>query len=106
MNLDNLHELINRYEEDIDNIYGEEHYELFKWEAMKVWRDEWFKPEDSFENFAERFNAARRSFSLFIDNSRMHPSNGVIRLWEKEPETILQLELSGFEWKPLLCQDT
>ena len=91
MNLDNLHELINRYEEDIDNIYGPEHYELFKWKALKTWRDEWFKPEGSFACFADRFIAARKEFSLFIDNSRMHPSNGVIKLWEKEPETVEHL---------------
>ena len=30
MNYDNLHELINRYEEKIDVLYGTEHYELFK----------------------------------------------------------------------------
>ena len=55
MNLDNLHELINRYEAKIDLLYGKEHDELFKWCAVKCWRDEWFKPADSFPNFAERF---------------------------------------------------
>ena len=88
MNTDNLHELINRYEEHIDTIYNEEHDELFKWKAMKVWRDEWFKPDDAFASFADRFSAAKKEFSLFIDNSRMHPSSGVIKLWEKEPETV------------------
>ena len=91
MNYDNLHELINRYEEKLDLIYGEEHDELFKWMAMKVWRDEWFKPESTFDAFADRFNAARKEFSLFMDNSRMHPSTGVIKLWEKEPETVEHL---------------
>ena len=91
MNLNNLHELINRYEEDIDNIYESRHNELFKWRALKTWREEWFKPEKSFENFADQFNAARKDFSLFIDNSRMHPSTGVIKLWEKEPETVEHL---------------
>lgn len=91
MNKDNLHELINRYEDNIDMIYNEEHDELFKWKAMKVWRDEWFKPDDAFASFADRFNAAKREFSLFIDNSRMHPSTGVIKLWEKEPESVEKL---------------
>ena len=75
MNSDNLHELIRRYEDNIDKIYNAEHDELFKWKAMKTWRDEWFKPCDAFVTFADRFNAARKDFSLFIDNSRMHPSN-------------------------------
>lgn len=91
MNKENLHELINRYEDNIDMIYDEEHDELFKWKAMKVWRDEWFKPDTAFSSFADRFNAAKREFSLFIDNSRMHPSTGVIKLWEKEPETVEKL---------------
>lgn len=91
MNKDNLHELINRYEAKLDKLYGEEHYELFKWRAMKTWRREWFKPADSFPSFADRFTAAKKDFSLFIDNSRMHPSSGVLKLWEREPETIENL---------------
>ena len=87
MNTHNLHEFIKRYEENINLIYGDVHDELFKWQAMKVWRDEWFKPDTAFASFADRFNAARKEFSLFIDNSRMHPSTGVIKLWEKEPFT-------------------
>lgn len=88
MNKENLHELINRYEASIDLIYNEEHNELFKWRAMKTWREEWYKPDTAFSTFADRFNAARREFSLFIDNSRMHPSTGVIKLWEKEPSKV------------------
>ena len=91
LNTDNLHELINRYEENLDKIYNAEHDELFKWRAMKTWQDEWFKPKGSFSSFAERFAAAKSDFSLFIDNSRMHPSSGVIKLWEKEPETVEKL---------------
>ena len=91
MNIENLHELINRYEEHIDTIYNADHDELFKWKAMKIWRDEWFKPDGAFASFADRFAAAKKEFSLFIDNSRMHPSTGVIKLWEKEPETVERL---------------
>ncbi len=91
MNTDNLHELIDRYESKIDKLYNEEHDELFKWRAMKTWRDEWFKPETSFSSFAERFAAAKKDFLLFIDNSRMHPSSGVLKLWEKEPDTVEHL---------------
>lgn len=91
MSNENLHELINRYEENIDMLYSDKHDELFKWKAMKVWRDEWYKPDDAFASFADRYTAAKREFSLFIDNSRMHPSSGVIKLWEKEPETVEHL---------------
>ena len=31
MNMENLHELINRYEEKLDVFYNDEHDELFKW---------------------------------------------------------------------------
>lgn len=91
MNYDNLHELINRYESKIDLLYGTEHYELFKWEAFKTWRDEWFKPAESFTSFGERFSAARKGLGWFMDNSRMHPSAGVVKLWEKEPDTVERL---------------
>lgn len=91
MNKDYLNELINRYEDNLDMLYGTEHDELFKWIAMKTWREEWFKPADAFASFADRFNAARRDFSLFIDNSRMHPSSGVIKLWEREPGEVERL---------------
>lgn len=91
MNKENLHELINRYEDNIGLIYGDEHDELFKWRAMKVWRDEWFKPDTAFTSFSDRFSAAKKEFSLFIDNSRMHPSSGVIKLCEQEPDAVESL---------------
>lgn len=91
MNYENLHELIKRYEQNIDRIYNSDHDELFKWRAMYVWRQEWFKPAGAFANFADRFNAAKKEFSLFIDNSRMHPSSGVIKLWEKDPQAVESL---------------
>ena len=91
MNYDNLHELINRYESKIDLLYGTEHYELFKWEAFKTWRDAWFEPSQGFSSFGEKFSAARKGLGWFMDNSRMHPSTGVIKLWEKEPETVERL---------------
>ena len=91
MNYDNLHELINRYESNIDILYNEEHDELFKWRALKTWQEEWTRPASEFSDFAERYLAAKKNFDLFIDNSRMHPSTGVIKLWEKEPESVEKL---------------
>ena len=92
MNYDNLHELISRYEANMSLLYEESsNDELFKWRAMQTWRENWFKPADAFNSFADRFNASRKEFSLFIDNSRMHPSNGVMKLWEAEAETVEHL---------------
>ena len=59
MNKHNLHEFIKRYEENINLIYGDVHDELFKWQAMKVWHDEWFKPDTAFVSFADRFVLCR-----------------------------------------------
>ena len=92
MHYDNLHAVIERYENSLPHLYGRrERDELFKWRAMKTWREEWYKPEGSFANFADRFNAARKDFGWFMDASRMHPSAGVIKLWEKEPEKVEHL---------------
>ncbi len=91
MNRANLHELISRYESNLDLLYNEEHDELFKWRALKTWKDEWSKPDDSFHSFAERFSAAKKDFMLLTDNSRMHPSSGVLKLWEKESDTVEHL---------------
>ena len=43
MNTENLHELIQRYEDGLDWIYGQKHDELFKWRAMATWRREWME---------------------------------------------------------------
>ena len=91
MNYDILHRLIDRYEEKIDKIYNKENYELFKWQATKTWQTEWNKPNDAFPSFADRFIAARKDFDVFIDGKIMHPSTGVVKLWEKEPETVEHL---------------
>lgn len=91
MHLDNLHRLISCYEREMDVIYGPQHGELFKWRAVKCWQNEWNRKESDFANFAERFTAAKREFSIFIDNSRMHPCNGVVKLWEKEHEKVESL---------------
>lgn len=91
MNYEILNELIDRYESNLDLLYNEEHDELFKWKAIKTFRAEWFRPEGDFSSFADRFTAAKRDFSLLIDNSQMHPSTGVLKLWEKEPETVERL---------------
>ena len=91
MREDILHELIDRYEKNLDLLYGPEHNELFKWKAVKCWRNEWYKPDDAFTSFADRFSAAKKEFLLFTDNSTVHPSAGVLKLWEKEPVKVESL---------------
>lgn len=90
MNLDNLHTIINRYENDLEAVYVKDANELFKWRAIKGWQDA-FHSSDVTGSFKEKFNSAKKTFSYFIDNGYQHPSTGIMKLWEKEPETIERL---------------
>lgn len=89
MNYDNLHEIINRYENDLEVVYGA-HNELFKWRATKAWQDAFHAPDNT-GSFKTKFSSAKKHFSIFIDNGFQHPSSGIIKLWEKDPETIEHL---------------
>lgn len=91
MNYDNLHAIIERYENDFEYIYGK-NGEMFKWRALKAWQDA-FHSAESKGNFKEKFSAAKKAFSFFVDNRYEHPSTGIIKLWEKEPEKMEHLFL-------------
>ncbi len=75
MNAAILGELIHRYEENMDALYGGEHDEIFKWSALKAFQRELFR--NDYPDFVFRFNAATRDFSVLIDNNRMYPQNDV-----------------------------
>lgn len=89
MNTATLDELLNRYEANMDVLYGPKHFELFKWRSLKTFQREWFSEKHA--DFPTRFNAATKDFGIMIDNSRMHPRNGVAKLYEHEPKTIEHL---------------
>ena len=92
MNLDNLHELISRYQAKMPLLYDESsNDELFKWRAMLTWYENWFGSRYGYKSFIDRFNASCKDFGVLIDNARMHPTNGVNKLWEVEPETVERL---------------
>ena len=91
MNKEIIQTLLNRYEENIDVLYNSEHDELFKWNALKTFQAEWFAPKEKYPDFISRFNAATADFDIFIDNSRMHPRNGVVKLYEKNPAEVERL---------------
>lgn len=90
MNYDNLHEILCRYENDLENICGKDSDERFKWAATKAWQDAFHSPEST-GNFKEKFVSAKKQFSIFMDNGFQHPSTAIVKLWEKEPETIEHL---------------
>lgn len=91
MNLENLHKLIDKYEDKFYEINNEEHDEIFKWRAAKHFRDVWFSPEAKNMSFSEMFNEARKEFYILMDNSFVSPSNGIVKIAEKEPETVESL---------------
>lgn len=45
MNTNNLHELIRRYEENLDWTLNGECYEIMKWEAARCFSDTWDSEE-------------------------------------------------------------
>lgn len=92
MNQDNLHELIRRYQAKMPLLYDENtNDELFKWRAVQTWREKWFGSRHDYKTFIGRFKASCKDFGVLIDSSRMHPTNGVVKLWEVEPETVERL---------------
>ncbi len=90
MNMNNLHELINRYEEQLDYFYVD-HEELFKWKAVKRFRHVWTSSEYENISFAEKFNAAKSEFFVLTDNKMVSPSNGVVKIAEKKDAEVRHL---------------
>ena len=91
MNLENLHKLIDKYEENFYELNNVEHNEIFKWRAMKHFRDVWFSPETKTMKFSEMFNEAKKEFFILMDNSYVSPSNGIVKIAENEEETVERL---------------
>lgn len=100
MNLENLKTLIQCYEDNLGLIYGSKHDELFKWKAVQHFRDVWYAPENESLSFAQRFNKAKKESSVLIDNSRVSPSNGVVKLAE-----IAESEVEHLFFDVLLADD-
>ena len=91
MNLENLHKLIDKYEENFYTLNNTDHDEIFKWRAMKHFRDVWFSPEAKNKAFSELFNEARKNFFILMDNSYVSPSNGIVKIAEQEQDTVAYL---------------
>lgn len=89
MNEQALDTLIRCYAQHMDTLYGDAHDELFKWRALKTFRDVWF--QDGYADFTSRFEAATKDFSVLVDNRRMHPRNAVMKLCERAPAEVERL---------------
>ncbi len=91
MNTENLHRLINRYEENFYTLNNSENDEIFKWRAAKRFRDIWFSEEAKAMPFSEKFNEAKKEFSVLTDNSYVSPSNGIVKVAELEQDAMERL---------------
>ena len=100
MNLENLNKLIDRYEDNLELIYNEEHDELFKMRAVQYFRNVWYASENEKLSFAKRFNLAKKGSYILIDNSRNSPSNGVVKLAE-----VAEKEVESLFFDVLLADD-
>ena len=91
MNKENLHKLIDRYEENFYQLNNEEHDEIFKWAAVKHFRDVWFSQKAKEMPFSEMFNEAKKEFYILMDNSYVCPSSGVVKIAEKDQDAVAHL---------------
>lgn len=91
MNTDNLHKLINRYTDNYYTVNISGHDEVFKWAAIKQFRDVWFS--DKYKNipFARKFNDAKKQCSILIDNKQVSPTNGIVKMAEAAPNEVESL---------------
>lgn len=91
MNTENLHQLLDRYEEQFDFINNDHNDEIFKWRAVRCFQDVWF--DDSYEGtpFTEKWRAATRKCSNLVDNGQVSPCNGVAKMAEQEPDAVEHL---------------
>lgn len=88
MNRENLHKLIDRYEENYYMLNDSEHNEKFKWEAMKCFRDVWFSKAAKNLPFSEMFNKAMQKSSVMINNKMISPATGIVKMAEQKPEEV------------------
>ena len=80
MNKDNLHELINRYENNYHLVTTAPTEEKFKWGAVRGFRDVWFSDTAQAMPFPELFSAATKESSVLIDNSMISPRIGIVKM--------------------------
>ena len=91
MNYENLHKLIDRYEENIYYLNNADCDEKFKWHAVQRFQDAWFSADARTLPFSELFHRAIKGSAILINNSRVQPANGVVKLAEKAPEEVEHL---------------
>ena len=91
LNMQNLHTLIDRYEQNYYMVNDQEHDEKFKWEAVQYFRNVWFLEQEDKLPFSKLFDLSMKKSSLLINNSMVSPTNGIVKMAEQRPEEIEQL---------------
>ena len=91
MNKENLHKLIDKYEENFYFINNKDHDEIFKWRAFRRFREVWFSDKAKEKPFSEMFNEARKEFFILMDNKSVCPSSGIVKVAEHEQEAVANL---------------
>ena len=91
MNESNLHELIQRYSNNLEQFNSNEINEKFKWKAIGHFQEVWYSDLSERIGFAKMFAEARREMSILIDNSRKAPSTGIVKMAELRPEQVEHL---------------
>lgn len=80
MNYKNLHELVNRYEQNIAFYNNDDNEETFKWEAVQTFQRVWFSSQAHDLSFSELFLQATKDSSVLVDNRYIYPTSGVVKL--------------------------
>ncbi len=88
MNIGNLHQLIDRYDEKYDWLNDKTRCEKFKWGAMKGFREVWFSEEAKNLSFADKFDRAMKRSSIMINNNRISPTQGIVKMAEQKPQEV------------------
>ena len=101
MNTENLDKIIQNYIEDIPNSYNAEHDELFKWRAVKHFKENWNIDAD---DFAGMLKEAMKETSVFVDNSTVQPLVGLVKIAEQNPDVVKDVfkRLDECNSKPLI----
>lgn len=79
MNIKNLNSVIQTYLDNYAFVNDNEHQEYYKWEAFKHFADHWDIDE---KDFASMFKESMKLTYNLINNSRVSPTNGIVKLAE------------------------
>ncbi|HSP47491.1 MAG TPA: hypothetical protein VLN47_05385 [Clostridiaceae bacterium] len=80
--MENLNLVFQNYIDKFDEMNDEKHNETYKWVALEHFRKNW---DIESSNFAAMFKEAVSKTDNLIDNSKVHPTTGIVRLAKEDP---------------------